>query len=391
LDISDLAGSTTKNLLERVGADATFTVKNAKFSTSGMSFQLYMSASVLDPSAQLCQNSVAKSRLQSVSASLCTDAGGIEIAETNLGVELRKWLLAANQNVAYISEADGTITIGDMAGGTACNLVPVKFEVSGKLSEQLKCLDPNDATFGKCSESARQALIDGINSQLPEGYAVDASQFADVDVNYDPNTGDITVDGELYAGAGKDPAALVEALKKYVEKSGGLDINGSSVKNVDVDDGNAMAQCKIKNTLDAAVCDPAASPGAATIPGSKSFGPMTPSAGGEDGEAADMSGDNKAQDGDQTMLVVGTVLITLAVVGAVVGTIMAIKIFNKRRASVSAGNFRSFNDDAFRGQGTATPADAFDQVLVEPRAARQQPVWGDVVKNRNNTDPSDFA
>ena len=44
---------------------------------------------------------------------------------------------------------------------------------------------------------------------------------------------------------------------------------------------------------------------------------MTPSAGGEDGEAADMSGDNKAQDGDQTMLVVGTVLITLAVVGAV--------------------------------------------------------------------------
>ena len=38
---------------------------------------------------------------------------------------------------------------------------------------------------------------------------MDASQFADVDVNYDPNTGDITVDGELYAGAGKDPAALV--------------------------------------------------------------------------------------------------------------------------------------------------------------------------------------
>ena len=215
---------------------------------------------------------------------------------------------------------------------------------------------------------------------------MDASQFADVDVNYDPNTGDITVDGELYAGAGKDPAALVEALKKYVEKSGGLDIDGSSVKNVDVDDGNAMAQCKIKNTLDAAVCDPAASPGAATIPGSKSFGPMTPSAGGEDGEAADMSGDNKAQDGDQTMLVVGTVLYPCC--GAVVGTIMAIKIFNKRRASV-VQETSALSTMAHCGQGSR--GDAFDQVLVEPRAARQQPVWGDVVKNRNNTDPSDFA
>ena len=329
---------------------------------------------------------MAKSGLQSVSASLCTDAGGIEIAETNLGVELRKWLLAANQNVAYISEADGTITIGDMAGGTACNLVPVKFEVSGKLSEQLKCLDPNDATFGKCSESARQALIDGINSQLPDGYAVDASQFADVDVNYDPNTGDITVDGELYAGAGKDPAALVEALKKYVEKSGGLDINGSSVKNVDVDDGNAMAQCKIKNTLDAAVCDPAASPGAATIPGSKSFGPMTPSAGGEDGEAADMSGDNKAQDGDQTMLVVGTVLITLAVVGAVVGTIMAIKIFNKRRASVSAGNFRSSTMTHFVAKARNWPMHLTRYSSSRGQLGNSQ--CGDV-EEQNNTDPSD--
>ena len=107
-----------------------------------------------------------------------------------------------------------------------------------------------------------------------------------------------------------------------------------------------------------------------------------------------MARDNDARRGDQTMLVLGTVLITLAVVAAIGGAVMAIKMFNKRRAVVSAGNFRSFNNDGFQRSGTAPPADAVDQVMIEPRSQQQQqqqPVWGDVVKNRNNTDPTDYA
>ena len=40
--------------------------------------------------------------------------------------------------------------------------------------------------------------------------------------------------------------------------------------------------------------------------------------------------------------------------------------------------------------GTATPADAFDQVLVDAGSSATASV-GDAVKNRNNTDPSDCA
>jgi hypothetical protein len=387
-DISDWTDANTQRFLKLVGADATFTVKNAQFTTTGMSFQLFMSGSVLDPTAGLCSPPY-KALAQAVSSTLCTEAGGIEIAPTNLGLELRKWLLAAGQNVAYISAEDGTIMVGDVSAGSLCSLAPVKFDVNGKLApgETLSCL--SDAT--RCTDAARQAMIDGINAQLPDGYKIDASQFANVDVTYDPNTRDVTVGGELFAGAGKDPAALVDALKRYLEKSGGLDINGQEIKNVDVDDQDALATCKITNGVDAAVCNPTVTPGSARIPGTKGFGPLSPSAGSEDGEAADMTGDNDARRGDQTMLVLGSVLITLAVVAAIGGAIMAIKMFNKRRAAVSAGNFRSFNDGGFRGQGAATPADAFDQVMIEPRSQQQQPVWGDVVKNRNNTDPADYA
>ena len=391
--IGDWADANTRGFLEAVGADATFTVRNARFRTTGMSFQLFMTASVLDPSATLCQGGY-KTVAQLLSKTLCTDAGGIEIAETNLGLELRKWLSAAGQNVEYISAADGTIAVGDFAAGSVCSLAPVKFEIKGKLDpgdSNLACL--SDAT--KCTDAARQAMIDGINAQLPDGYKIDASQFANVDVAFDPNTGDVTVGGELFAGAGKDPAALVEALKRYVEKSGGLDINGQQIKNVEVDDKDALAKCKISNGVDAAVCNPVVAPGSAMIPGTKGFGPLSPSAGGGDGEAADMARDNDARRGDQTMLVLGAVLITLAVVAAIGGAVMAIKMFNKRRSTVSAGNFRTFNDDGFKTSGTATPADAFDQVMIEPRSQQQQqqqqPVWGDVVKSRNNTDPTDYA
>ena len=67
----------------------------------------------------------------------------------------------------------------------------------------------------------------------------------------------------------------------------------------------------------------------------------------------------------------------LAVVAGIVGIIMAIKVVNKRRNTVSSDLHRFDTLEDGDGQRLRNPADAFE--LVAP-APQQQPVWGDVVQ-----------
>ena len=123
----------------------------------------------------------------------------------------------------------------------------------------------------------------------------------------------------------------------------------------DVDDGDATAQCMRDPARDAAkMCSPGDAPPAGYIPGGTAS-----SAAGADGskDAGDMAADDTAKDGDSTMLVVGAVLITLAVVGGVVGIVMAVKVMNKRRNTVSSHRFATL--EGGDRQRLRTPADAF--------------------------------
>merc|ERR1711991_477944 len=229
-----------------------------------------------------------------------------------------------------------------------------------------------------CQGPARDALLAGINSQLPAGYQIDESQLDDLTVSVDPATGDLTIAGKMYAGAAKDPAALVDALRRFVADGGNLDLGGGttvSVDSGDIDDG--AAQCmNDANRVAAKMCDPGEAPPASYIPGGTASGSGAGSDGSKD--AGNMAADDTAKDGDSTMLVVGTVLITLAVVAGIVGIVMGIKVMNKRRNTVSS-DLNRFDTLEGNGQRLQNPADAFELVGPVPQQLAV-PVWGDVVQ-----------
>ena len=115
----------------------------------------------------------------------------------------------------------------------------------------------------------------------------------------------------------------------------------------DVDDGDATAQCmRDPARVAAKMCSPGDAPPAGYIPGGTAS-----SAAGADGskDAGDMAADDTAKDGDSTMLVVGAV--------GVVGIVMAVKVMNKRRNTVSSHRFATL--EGGDRQRLRTPADAF--------------------------------
>lgn len=93
---------------------------------------------------------------------------------------------------------------------------------------------------------------------------------------------------------------------------------------------------------------------------------------------------NDGEDGDNnTILIIGTVLITLAVVATVVGTVVVVKIVRKRSGTVRhENNFNRMNDNNGSYGGHAE----FDSIaLTQPSGSgrEEQAVWGNVVDVRN--------
>ena len=82
------------------------------------------------------------------------------------------------------------------------------------------------------------------------------------------------------------------------------------------------------------------------------------------------------------MLVLGTILVTLAVVATVMGAVVAIKLMRKRTGTthavgmISNAGFNRMND-----------GDGFDSVMLAENPGteqHQQAVWGDVVELRKD-------
>ena len=388
IDAVSLDDPATAQIVALLGADAKFTIKNPTFMVTGMSFQLFIQGSVMGPTAGVCAQPWAVAALRQAASdnTICTAAGGIEIPETNLGQQLKIWLASANQPHAFIDATDGTITIGTT--GLLCNLDPVAFQIKGKPGEQLQCLGDLD----QCQSAVTAALVKAVNAQLPSGYTIDASQLKDLKINVDPTTGDVTIAGKMYAGAGKDPSALVQALRDYVANGGVLKIDDQAV-DVDTrditDDGDCLDH---PDRVAASTCSPGAEPPASNIPG----GTNTDKNGNVVGNAPSPTGPNRHSgdwnkknfndggDGDNnTILIIGTVLITLAVVATVVGTVVVVKIVRKRSGTVrNESNFNRMNDNSGSYGGHAE----FDSIsLTQPSGSgREEPaVWGDVVDVRN--------
>lgn len=369
---------TTKAILELLGADVTFTIKNPKFMLSGISFQIFFSTSVMGPTAGVCQMVTVKTALQDQDPTLCTDTGGIEVGNMNLGLALHQWLVNAKQPATYIDSTDGTITIG--SDGQLCNLQPVHFQIKGKASS-LKCLGEADL----CQAAIRKSLVDAVNAQLPPGYSVDASQFDNLDIQIDSATGDVTINGDIYAGAGKDPYALVQALRDYVAKGGIIKVDGDAIDTRDItDNGDCLAD---PDRVAAKACTPGEEPPSSSIPGGTSTSSGTPADGASPSSAINTdSGDfqpGKDDGGDvegshQTMLILGTVLITLAVIATIVGLVLAVKMARKHGATTHAASAHGFNQmDGGNNDG------GFDSIMLSERDTQQrQAVWGDVVELR---------
>ena len=301
-------------------------------------------------------------------------------------LQLKIWLASANQPHAFIDATDGTITIGTT--GLLCNLDPVAFQIKGTPGEQLQCLGDLD----QCQSAVTAALVKAVNAQLPSGYTIDASQLKDLKINVDPTTGDVTIAGKMYAGAGKDPSALVQALRDFVANGGVLKIDDQAV-DVDTrditDDGDCLDH---PDRVAASTCSPGAEPPASSIPG----GTDTDKNGNVVGNAPSPTGPNRqsgdwnqknindGEDGDNnTILIIGTVLITLAVVATVVGTVAVVKIVRKRSGTVRhENNFNRMNDNNGSYGGHAE----FDSIaLTQPSGSgrEEQAVWGNVVDVRN--------
>ena len=377
IDVLQLAGNTvTKTALNMLGADVTFTMKNPVFMLSGISFQLFLKGSVMGPTAEICQTATFKSMLQNVDPTLCTDTGGIEIADTNLGLSLKTWLDASNQPSSYISASSGTITVGNE--GQLCNLKPVHFQIKGTGS-QLQCLGDVD----QCQSAVRKSLMDAINAQLPPGYTIDATQFDDLKISIDPVTGDVTINGDIYAGAGKDPSALVQALRDYIAKGGILKIDGKAidVNTRDItDDGDCLED---PDRVAAEACSPGVTPPSSAIPGgsstSSSDNNNSPSASNNDSDDyTPGKDDGKEDESNKTLLILGTVLITLAIVASLVGLVAFTKMVRSRSSTTRPHGFASMD-----GENDGR----FDSImLTEPQRNNgrdpQTAVWGNVVELR---------
>ena len=352
---------------------------------TGLSFQMFFKASVMGPTAKICTDpsqAIFKNMLLGLDDSLCTLRGGIEITEVNLGQQLKTWLAANDQPNAYIA-TDGTITVG--TDGVHCKLTPVKFSVEGKPADSLKCLGEADL----CQTAVREALVNAINAQLPKGYKVDASQFDNLQIKVDATTGDVTINGDVYAGAGKDPSALVQALRDYVASGGLFKIGGQDAgvtERTITDDGDCLQHA---DRVAAKACSPGDAPPSSTIPGGTST--INRPGDGDKLAPADQSGTDEEpsqdykmkNDGDEedhknnSMLIVGTVLVTLAVVGIVIGTVVGIKIMRKRDHTT-----RPHNDTFSRMNDTqVSDGSGFDSISLTQHntAGGEQAVWGDVV------------
>jgi len=386
----DAAEQTTnpslKLILEQLGADASFSIKNPTFMVTGLSFQMFFKASVMGPTAKVCTDpsqALFKSMLLGLDDSLCTLRGGIEITETNLGQQLKTWLAANNQPHAYIAE-DGTITIG--TDGVHCKLTPVKFSIEGKPADSLKCLGEADL----CQSAMREALVNAVNARLPKGYKVDDSQFDNLKIKVDQTTGDVTINGDVYAGAGKDPSALVQALRDYVANGGLFKIGGQDAgvtKRSITDDGDCL---KHADRVAAKACSPGDAPPSSTIPGGTSTinrpgdGDKLTPADQEPSQDYKMKndGDEDKDNNNKNMLVVGTVLVTLAVVGIVIGTVVGIKIMRKRNHTTRPHNAQNEMLTFSRMEDTqVSDGSGFDSISITQHstARGEQAVWGNVV------------
>ena len=84
------------------------------------------------------------------------------------------------------------------------------------------------------------------------------------------------------------------------------------------------------------------------------------------------------KDGNQTVVIIGTVLITLAVVASLVGAVIVVKMIRKRSHTTNPANSFSRMNDSHDG-------DNFDSIALEQNYSNgreQQAVWGDVVELR---------
>lgn len=361
---------TVANSLDLLGADAVLTMKNIDLMVTGMKFDLFFKADMLDSDADICTNTgLAYSTFRDVArnfdSQFCTPAGGIRIGHSgsdaagiNLGSELKYWISSSGQNTDYI-DSDGTIIVG-LSDGAACTSLPADFSLNGRASD-LGNIPTN-------SDQLREALANAANQYLPNGYRIGKEQFSNLNITVDPQTGDLTISGKVYSGAAKSPAGILDALRRFIADGGSLNAGtstGSSTVIIDSGDLSGDASCQSNSGLrDAGAC-------------SSEQAPPESSVQGEPDQDDGSSGNNKGSGnggGNMQMVIVGTIFITLASVAAVVGAVMLVKLVRKRRATV-----RHFG----RGQDHIQLQDGFDNIVQgshgDQKLDNDKVVWGDVV------------
>lgn len=372
-DAKDVVTGQSATILEQMGADLKITVDEAEFYVTGMSMVIYMQGDLLGPDAGVCKTF--KTSLQNIDPTLCTVEGGLAIPKYNVGKELAVWLQQNGQAVpAEIDAATGRITVGQ--NGQHCELKPATFKISGNAAALGASCAKGKENSDACKTEIVDSLVNAINQGLPDGYKIDRSQFSDLDVKVDPATGDITINGKLYGGAAKDPEALLDLLRKEAEKDGGKLVIGSD-GTISIDgDGRGISsdldgQCKEdEGKVAAGMCDGGALP-------PRPFA-TSPSPAGQDQASNSMRGGDGGKDVENPSMptnTVGAVLITVACVMALTGTVVLVVYMRKRRRVQARQHVILDEDVALRD---AQDPGGFDNIMVQSRA-EEPVVWGDVV------------
>jgi hypothetical protein len=106
-----------------------------------------------------------------------------------------------------------------------------------------------------------------------------------------------------------------------------------------------------------------------------------PSPGGDESAGDFQPGEEEEEGSGSTMLILGTVLVTLAVVATVVGAVVAVRLMRKRSGTTHAIGMYNNNNDGFSQMNDG----GFDSVVISENragAGEQQAVWGDVLELR---------
>eukprot|EP00949_MAST-11_sp_MAST-11-sp1_P000660 g660.t1 len=326
IDDRSLATPAVRTALDFFGVDVKVEIVEPHFMLAGTNFSLLMTVNILNPdTAGICNNQFARKALQQLDENLC-EKPIISVDRSNVGLDVRQWLKDGDQPFSWIDEK-GVFVIGE--DSLQCVLKPSKFQIKVKGS---------DVTDSITSAEWRSALVKAVNSRLPENFKINENALSDLDITRDAS-GNIVVSGGVFAGAGKDPAALLKALRDFLSSSSNelpVGNDGKVVKiTIDEDQGGDADYERCKSDprrVAAGACDPDVIPGPVFVlpPADTPSDAKKPSF--QPGDADKGAGREKHAAG--ALGTVGIVLLTIAITLVVV--LVGIIVW-QRRGQMSGG------------------------------------------------------